>query len=298
MKYIGVDEMRNTIRNALKNESGDTDPSVLEDFARIGSLLSDSDTCIHYLKQLNQDLLMHAEKLGLLKGMLEKTSWFWQSPKNILEQSSLKDSKGIAHKYVTHNKVLSSFLDSIESEHGFNKNDLEGKLSPELMGAPTLRGGIDRTPFNNLLLQKGFQWKDPGVGEHGEFSHRLQWYIIIQYNKDNKCLTHDPIFLFKQCGMEPWNLLKNNKGVWDLLFDNYQYETDTFRCPFVLHHYLCGDQQRHDQALWFLSQLISGRDSKRVANQLDKKRYDTTHPPQEGDVTEDSEYIWWKRRNK
>ena len=72
--------------------------------------------------------------------------------------------------------VLTTVLTKHEKELGFAiGHDSRGRES-----APTYLGYVEPEEFRQRL-QWGMQFKDPTVpGGHGEFTHRIQWYLITK----------------------------------------------------------------------------------------------------------------------
>jgi hypothetical protein len=75
-------------------------------------------------------------------------------------------------------------------------------------------------------LKLGHHWKDPGVpGNHGEYTHRLQWYLLANALKD---VVKEPVKQFMRIGgvIDP-NKENAPSGLWDALFDRNDGEGST-----------------------------------------------------------------------
>lgn len=172
---------------------------------------------------------------------------------------------------VKHRGLLSGFLKMWETKHGFNAaQELQtlGKPPVPANTVPTLTMVVNSTTFRTHLFALGYHWKDPGVGvQHGEFTHRIQWYIAIQANNNNRLLLHRrPIEIFKMCAD---NLClgvgkEANKTVWDAIFDRLGDTTTDFRSPERMHTWFNDTNQQNDKNVGILAQLIRGRTLKRV----------------------------------
>jgi len=252
--------------------------SYLDDFAKIASLMTDEGACRVYLARLNDALVTRCRQ----KKMIAK--------RYLRETTTLKTTKyehpskpNQSAEVVKHNKVFTDFFNQWESLAGFNKavQQVEGGLPSQpknidLPGrAPTLTEFVSPDDFRKYLLKHGFHWKDSGVGgRHGEFTHRIHWYIIIEYSRANpQWLTNEPIDLFKKCG-DPVTVVKDGSTVWDYMVDSGDVievpiggrlykQKSYYRSPDNLHAFLCEDATRGSKDLWCLAYLIWGRRTKR-----------------------------------
>jgi hypothetical protein len=172
---------------------------------------------------------------------------------------------------------------------GWQPYNPEGKEAKDLRtvavpsGPPTLTGILKKS-FNPVLLRNGYHWKDPGADAkvHGEFTHRLQWYAVVQASLASALkLTNQPVQIFKSMGYlfatGSNEYLPSTKAVvylWELLFDVFAFDQkgtnpgkpygDTFNCPNVLQSYLSGAPMGpgpHD--LFYLKILMRARFLKR-----------------------------------
>lgn len=306
--------------------------AYLEDFARIASLMTDIDACRVYLARLSTHLsFMCHERKMIVKGG-------HGVPRQELKTQTLKH-KGIqgSTTVVKHNKVFTDFFNQWESVQGFNQEvtQVEGgrpALPNQMINlpaqAPTLTEFVAPADFRKYLLKHGYHWKDSGVGsKHGEFTHRIHWYIICEYALANPhWLAHKPIELFKKCG-DPETVFAGGNGIWDYLIDSgeknivpnnlndnpnpNQMKDNLFRQPEYLHKFLCSEATRSSTDLWCLAYLIWGRAEKRrfigsVRTTEDLQTYIRKHRKDEqlrvlgfktGEGIETHGTIMWKNRN-
>jgi len=152
-----------------------------------------------------------------------------------------------------------------------------GFSMPKLWGLPAqtvLTGFVHPESFEQLLLAQARHWKDPGTTlEHGEYTHRLQWWIICRETelRGPYALKGAPVDRFKQVakyrslfwrdrvlkelkmapedaeGLPGLTRRELERTLWDYLFDAVQpgnergggtAVTTTFRSPQVLNLYL------------------------------------------------------------
>ena len=159
----------------------------------------------------------------------------------------LKDHKQKLPGYLQH--VLTTVLSKHESDLGF-KLFGEG----ENLAAATYTGFVEPEEFRQRLMD-GMQFKDPTVpGGHGEFTHRIQWYLItnnlkeppgkwVEFYKWIGTVRHTQAV---QGDKPAWK----DQGLWDVPVDRNQkgsarkngpYDTgenSDFRSPENLHDYI------------------------------------------------------------
>lgn len=119
---------------------------------------------------------------------------------------------------------------------------------------------INRLLSNHIfqsLLGKGKFFKDIGVpAEHGAWSHFIQWYIIIEANKDHGFLTLNPYQLYKFLGHASSIGIKDGKQtpLWFLCCDNtVKIDQFDFRSPDNLHLFI---KNNHDNQFFLLSTIL------------------------------------------
>lgn len=226
---------------------------------------------------------------------IEKVKWiFDQLNSNLYQTAAVKgilNSNGQLINPSKHYKLLTNYLfENWAQSKGFNPGVVENiggipqyRLPP---GAVRLTREIGPQQFA-LLLRNLYFAKDIGVGnnEHGEFTHVLQWYLLITYNEKFKFLNYDPLEIYKTLGNEVCFGMKGNlyegkfdlanigsnpnekwivNDLWEYCFDlgvtnmPKTYQKQGFSCVTFFNHYL---MQNKDTPI--LSTLISSRVAKR-----------------------------------
>ena len=194
--------------------------------------------------------------------------------------------------------------------------------------APTLTGILLKS-FNPILLKNGFHWKDPGADAriHGEFTHRLQWYAIVQAKANARLnLVNTPLQIFKSMGYlfagvdNTVNVLGQGDAttkvyLWELLCDCFAVDqregaptkpwSETFNCPNVLQTFLSKQIMPPNQhQLPYLNVLMRARLIKRSREAPDKSetairsgakpvKYAITSPQDVGAMGQGA--IWWRK---
>ena len=98
-------------------------------------------------------------------------------------------------------------------------------------------GYVDSTMFLSSVSQ-GLLIKDKAAGflPHGEFTHALQWCMILVLNQTKPFLTYQPIDIFKIIGSSWGNFetkIRANENIWDYLVDEADNTSPSvgLRCP-------------------------------------------------------------------
>lgn len=270
----------------LRHKKNEADLSVqekkeLDNFAAIGSLLTDEKLCKKYLIQLNKALVEYAKvQKGLVEKISEKTSVLHKPKQDLFKNPVMTKQPSNVRPdllIVKHHKVLTGFLNQFEAKEGFNLSQENGPLA-NASGPATLTRFVRQDRFRNVLFKNAFHWKDAGVGvTHGEFTHRLQWYIIVEHHRAKPFLSDTPVSVFKMFGEPRWVHNPDNEkstGAWDDVLDMVKTDTDSFRCPDILHAWLKEPRRQKNHGCAFLAQLISGRSAKRELASHLKEYYD------------------------
>lgn len=170
-------------------------------------------------------------------------------------------------------------------------------------GVPGMTGGVKGFDFNRILLRHGYQWKDVGAGalEHGEYTHRVQWYAITSNNTTSVDLglANTPLQIFQSMGClfarSNWPLPATDAAtaasktyLWEAIFDCFAKPTDgsialaspgVFNCPDHLNtelSRLSGNETPEFKAdpdnLYCLRALMCARRFKRFATTPDPLR--------------------------
>jgi Family of unknown function (DUF5636) len=133
-------------------------------------------------------------------------------------------------------------------------------------------------------LKLGHHWKDPGVpGNHGEYTHRLQWYLLANALKD---VVKEPVKQFMRIGgvIDP-NKENAPSGLWDALFDRNDGEGSTkfkvqgnvtdCRSPESLTKFIVDNVNADKWPLvhWFIKSRMNKRQTKRLNEFTAAKAY-------------------------
>jgi hypothetical protein len=259
---------------------------MFDDFARIASLLTDEKKCLTYLKRLNDALIQQAKNANIFNEMTKGSGLFGfgernklASPKNLGKapaqfKGSVGNIEGVTLKRHKQHKVLSGFLTMYEAKRGFNKGsysfDIKGKdvKAPENETA-TLPGFLFPQDFRQHLLARARHFKDPTVSTlHGEFTHRLQWYLVCEYMDEEKNFKHSPAELFQACANPVWCFKGNPDsagGIWDLVFEGNPNSLDLRKPESFTEYLLLASETTHKYHgdLWFIAEMTMGRYAKR-----------------------------------
>ena len=180
-------------------------------------------------------------------------------------------------KNAAFSKLLTSELAEKEQALKFNLfADEHGHPKPEMI-LP-----LKADQFRQQLAARR-PFKDPTIGpDHGEYTHRLQWYVIAEAG----ILSNPPATVYEFIGYVPWHgskltaLTKTSDGaasfgLWDALCDRqppgakglptpfpfYKKDDMDFRCPEALLTWLCQPAQQHRYPL--LAPFLRARKEKR-----------------------------------
>lgn len=235
------------------------------DFCKVGALLQDSKVCNQNLAKLNEAMeLKYKQKLQQaiatykmsnanadpVGKKFEDVKTASKGPSGYLPPPKVKPGGGVPVLDADRFKFwgsLNATLSEKETVWGFNENNLKtygaapGKIA-------LLTGNVHQEVFRKDLLIAARHWKDPMVPEgHGEFSHRLQWYIVCaeqehKFGGETYKLQNDGPLLMVATARNIYMLNKTLTGedrwMWDLLFDSFYNRgaddfngTKTFRSP-------------------------------------------------------------------
>jgi Family of unknown function (DUF5636) len=160
-----------------------------------------------------------------------------------------------------YSKLLSGSLDEFEKQHGFV---VVGERLPNYVGF--IWGNV----FKEALSQ-GQHWKDVGAEEiHGEYTHRLQWYLVISAGVIKTVPTNQEATVYKS--IAKWQRATNEetgvqRRLWSLLFDLVKSDNKIgkdnldFRSPENLNLWLTGEE---DPAVYpVLRSFLRARKAKR-----------------------------------
>ena len=185
------DELTSVFKGAVSEENG-----FLDDCVQLAHFLSQTDLIMAQLKILDQKLTHKVDQhLG----------------KVIDHYRTLADGKASTlDAELKH--LLSNEMSLMEIQWGFNSFACAGYDQGKVQ---TYTGFVKPDAFRQQV-QLGRHWKDPGVpGLHGEYTHRIQWYLACNYLQD---LAAKPVPLFMGIGGVV-NPEKDSNGLWDALCD-------------------------------------------------------------------------------
>jgi hypothetical protein len=188
-------------------------------FLRISQILTDEVRVTKALTELNNQMLAIVPPSS-------RSSFFNSSPKLSPKEQVAEVSNYLKARYpapgnqpaTEKNKSFSKLFTKalLENEHAFGfKGD-----------TVTLGGGLEGEIFIKELIIQGRRWKDVGVpGMHGEYTHRVQWFIVSRYLG-----IEDLRPLYRRIG--EWTVRRNGSpsylALWDALFDRAGGNTNPF----------------------------------------------------------------------
>ncbi|ACB36335.1 hypothetical protein Lcho_4083 [Leptothrix cholodnii SP-6] len=209
-------------------QSGDLPPvknaaQLVDDYCAIAAFLARPALVLKTLEVLEAELVLRMKKD-------QKTA---SGVSSYTPSDMTRKGHQIDCVFKTH-KLLSGALAEVEFAHGFNNPGIQSHLHsnayvlakgeggfvnkqwdpqergrsskdplPLPGGVPTSMGNVGSQDFNRVLLRHGYQFKDVGAGnDHGEYSHRLQWYAIMTACNvtHTLALANTPLQIFKSLG--------------------------------------------------------------------------------------------------
>lgn len=121
-----------------------------------------------------------------------------------------------------HLRPLAQAVDESEDKLAGLKAELSRKESEAGFQPPQIPLGILPSEVFLSLLQSGTILDDFGAGlQHGELSHRIQWYALIDYMNSESGITWNfkPAELFKKINSPPFSPDRTGNSMWGTLFD-------------------------------------------------------------------------------
>jgi len=254
----------------------DTDHApYFDNYARIGAFLTDLGEVKEQLAVLEQrvenrlltrlgydsGIWSQFRTRGLSRNIPKAQAQFGGFEKR-LEQAN-KGNK--VKKNPAFSKLLTDELSQIEQDAGFTMAEDEDGHPKAAMILP-----LGAVPFRTLLENKR-TFKDPTIGpDHGEYTHRLQWALIILGK-----IIPNPAATYEMIGKVPWPV-SANFGLWDALVDRqppgapnlpqpfpfYKRDALDFRTPEALLTWLCLPPQQ--EAYPLVAGFLKGRKEKRA----------------------------------
>jgi hypothetical protein len=169
-------------------------------------------------------------------------------------------------------------------------------------GVPTSMGNVGSQDFNRVLLRHGYQFKDVGAGnDHGEYSHRLQWYAIMMAAQKLHMLelVNTPLQIFRSLGsvFSRGDVVPEQSGIhyiylWEAIFDCFvdakiareqksiAWCSGTYNSPNYLNRELCNiktDKLPTLRVLMNVRYQKRRRDADLAVSKLEKLRQDSKY---------------------
>jgi hypothetical protein len=283
-----MSESPSKVREDLKAYFSDAfqDSPRFETYVRIGSYLSSQMQCYSGLSELEKRL--HKESWDRVKAIQEnilittgeKFTFFalWDLLKGIQERRFLENHDAEPYKFyakMLYRKLLSSVLYAWERDNGFT-HDTGGKVD-------ILVGNVGKS-FNEQL-KAGRAFKDIGAGaEHGEFTHRIQWFIVgegLMIPNAGELYRHVAKWISRE-KLERGSSGAYKRYLWEFLFDRdgipsnaasvyFQcVDKSDFRAPSNLNRYLT---ESPTAPFEILRQCLKDRRDKRTIHTVDPVEY-------------------------
>lgn len=267
------------------------------DFCQIGALLTDEARCILHLQTLNARMVAQVKKevsklTNKLRGIFYARGYEHEVNRTFEQINNYGRIMNIRPTMADYTstpvrEMLSPLGTLAEWRHATGALDFRGILSKVLFESevmwgfnigeggprpiPTLSGFLHPDNFIQDLLAQGRHFKDPGASmSHGEYTHRIQWWIICQehFNGGTYTLKNAPIDVFKILGKHVTKHWKTALGVyadympesmvvrtmWDQLVDsvppdfpeaNTTPNTDSFQSPHNLNYFIMKPEKRY-----------------------------------------------------
>lgn len=246
--------------------------NVLNAVVEIQYLLGNGPTRVDpWLKQLNRrlevaldpNLPLDVTKPGLSSSARAKAQAYFAGWRT---RQTTGHDKNYAH-------LLSNELARMEKESGFTHQQ-----APWSWPWTTTKTTTPKVPYMvSVVSAKTFEfqllnsqhWKDVGVSAmHGEYTHRIQWYVISAAR-----VVPAPAKIMSELAHYPPNGL-NQSALWDCLFDRARSDASgdrilfkaesaiDFRCPEHFNEYLTQDESVDKLPL--LSAFLRARKQKRT----------------------------------
>lgn len=170
----------------------------LHDWLAIYQFLRDPQQVIPYLNRLEDELQQYVEVARKRRTFIVTADGRWALP----------DDKCNPYERL---KILSGFMYEWASRQGFER---KAKLTSLLM----------RPEFLSMLRAKTI-FKDSSVSaniKHGAWSHAIQWFCIVEHDKDSTFLMYPPMSVLQSFGDAKQDLTGGSLTLaWDLVVDRF-----------------------------------------------------------------------------
>lgn len=231
-------DVEQEIKEYFPEITPEKDPDAVETFSKMGAFLEDQNQVEKYLMELEKELV---EELDKIRGE---------------RKSDMKEGKNY--------HALARVLERREREVGFDS--VEGMTIH-------LTGFVPPGEFRKKLLKLGYHWKDPGAGAaHGEWTHRIQWYLLTKSKTVSQPASAFEALADKDCISDKKMTVGGEAmpiGMWDVLFDRFETsavdgqnapKSNTGRAPNFLNKHIKQDASKQ----WpTLAAYLTRRDDKR-----------------------------------
>jgi hypothetical protein len=243
----------------------------LKAFAIIGSILTDTEEVKNGLRRLETAMLSHIPPSPLMKliGYAKKSSENQARDLINYYQKGGKKPKDLG-------SLLAKALEAMERAHKFS-------------GTPaTITANVAPQAFVDELLKKRRPFKDPGAGvQHGEYTHRIQWFIVCTSPDYTETCAKTPGDVYEHIGKWFFPDVKNTKtqasssnlSMWDALVDRAGAPANQFpdggeldfRNPNKFHPWMLGKEAQGEKNFPILYAYLSARAKKR--DKIDSVEY-------------------------
>jgi hypothetical protein len=173
-----------------------------------------------------------------------------QSSRAQINRALMSDRSPHPTETSPYSKLLTNYMKRLEVQHGFNP-----EMNPVYVGALTT-AEFGRRPQH---------FKDLVSAPHGEFSHRLQWYLLMETGKipDNAGkATFELVIKIPQLFQTICDLVRAGEPP-------VAWGSSDFRCPEFLTAYLCSPELADNCPL--IGNFISSRNNKRGSERGEEK---------------------------
>lgn len=243
-----IDKFKGTVTPIAENQ-------YFDDFTAIGSLLTDMQVVTAALAELELSMRSRVTPMRGLEGsdddmrIASAEYYFMRQP---------EDTDVVPQKH-----LLRDSLRELETRYGFTSQVPRPRI---------LTRELKPTEFR-AMIRSATHWKDSGVlWQHGEYTHRIQWYIIIHSNR----LANTPALVFAETANVVDPMFVTPRDVWQALVDRQvagsgatftaTLATD-FRCPENLNLWLINTAQGFP----VLKAALGARARKRSGNPLNNR---------------------------
>lgn len=163
-------QIQTELTGTFPNIAADT---LYTEMVEVGYFLANGTTNNAFLQALR------GLEADLEEEIRKRMTWPWKKPDMAEALRTARGywqgrNQGTQAKDQNFSHLLTTVLTKMEDAEGFSFRTWLNKKAQLYVSV------IDPTVFRSQLAS-GYHWKDPGVpGSHGEFTHRIQWYLICK----------------------------------------------------------------------------------------------------------------------